>query len=230
MLIQGVGALVGPAVVVSVMVVLAAQVVAGSVMADREAVVLAVVALAGLVVVFLMVVLVVHVAALVGVVDQVDHGAVVAGGRVHGAVAGMVVGVARGAGVILTMVGVMVAGAIRIGVAVGAGVLHLCLVQYWGWQLVVPQHLSIIRLRSKAFMLRRLIITTAGNQGGVLPILPLRIMEMIRTHLLLLDAVPGNFSIPVQKAVIQDKQQSLLLHCHYRPDLGVVRQCSTFQL
>lgn len=56
------------------------------------------------------------------------------------------------------------------------------------------------------------IIIMVPNRGEVhLLIRPLQVMEMIRIHLLLSDVVPGNFLIPVQKVVTQNRKQKFTL-------------------
>lgn len=61
-------------------------------------------------------------------------------------------------------------------------------------------------------MPRHPIIIMVRSRGRVcLLIHPPQVMEMMRIHRLLLDVVPGNFLIPAQKAVTENRKQKLIL-------------------
>ncbi len=54
-----------------------------------------------------------------------------------------------------------------------------------------------------------IIIMAPNREAAHLLIHRPQVMGMIRIHLLWSDAVPGNFLIPAQKAVTQNKQQKV---------------------
>ncbi|RCL08907.1 hypothetical protein BBA71_02475 [Acetobacter pasteurianus] len=54
------------------------------------------------------------------------------------------------------------------------------------------------------------IIMVASRGGMHLLIHPQQVMEMIRIHLLWSDVAPGNFLIPVQKAVTENREHTFI--------------------
>ncbi|OAZ61273.1 hypothetical protein BJI49_05890 [Acetobacter pasteurianus] len=57
--------------------------------------------------------------------------------------------------------------------------------------------------------LHLIIIMAPNREAAHLLIRRPQVMGMIRIHLLLSDVVPGNFLIPAQKVVTQNKQQKV---------------------